>query len=249
VFTHKKLMPYALLSGIAAFLTLIAAASGLLVPNFYSFPTANLLIGSYAQDLIALVVAALLLAAVVLTWRGSVRAVMVWAGCLGYLIYGYILYTFNYTLTSLYPVYIAILGLSLFSIIGLLGTLDIGAFQRSLTEGLPTRLVAVVLAIPVLLIPPWIALVMQAVATQQANPLLAVNVIDLSFVIPACLVSAVLVWRKQAWGLVFAGVLLIQLPVYIAFALLGGGSLVSYLRHIVNSPQLSPRKVRMAAAR
>jgi hypothetical protein len=38
-------------------------------------PTMSLLVGAYVQDLMALVVAGLLLGAITLTWRGSVRAV------------------------------------------------------------------------------------------------------------------------------------------------------------------------------
>jgi hypothetical protein len=65
----RKMAPFAILSTLAALLTLVAAAAGLFVPDFYSYPTLLLLIGSYAQDLIALLVAPLMLAAVGLSRR------------------------------------------------------------------------------------------------------------------------------------------------------------------------------------
>lgn len=257
--TCKQIAPFALLSTLAALLTFIAAASGLFIPGFYSLPTPSLTIGAYAQDVIALPVAAILLAAIYCAWQGSLRALLVWTGCLGYLIYGYLLYCFDEVLTPLYPAYIAILGLSLYSMIGLLGQLDAEAFHQRIAAGMPARLIAVVLAIPLILIPPWLSFVMASAAGRQVIGILSVTVIDLSFVIPAYLLTAVLVWRRKIWGFVFAGVLLvkvttmgvsltigtlwiyfalgtpidwIQLPVYVAFAFMGGVTAVRYLRHI-----------------
>ncbi|MBE2267992.1 MAG: hypothetical protein IAE80_07145, partial [Anaerolinea sp.] len=124
---------------------------------------------------------------------------------------------------------------------------------------MPARLIAIVLAIPAILLPPWIAFLTDPVMRTQPNAIVTVNVIDLSFVIPACLVTAYLVWRRQTWGFAFAGVLLVKLftmglsliiatfwayfatntpidtfqtPIYAAFMIAGGYAALRYLSSI-----------------
>ena len=255
---RKQLLPVAILSGLAAVLTLIAAAAGLFVPNFYEpVMPANFLIGAYAQDLIAIGVALILLGTMVLGLRGSVRALPVWAGCLGYLIYAYLLWSFDAVYTVLYPAYLAILSLSLFAVIILLGRIDAGALRRQVMENLPARSTAAMLLLPAVMLVPWLVFVLQGVAAQTPPATNSVLVIDLTFIIPASVLTAVLLWRRQTWGIIFAGVMLLKmttmglalaisavwggfaglavdpmLPLYGAYTLLGGAALVRYLRYV-----------------
>jgi hypothetical protein len=251
--------PLAVLSLLAALLTILSSAAGLLIGGFYEpvKETTLLLVGSYAQDAVAIVVALLLLGAVRHAWRGSVRAVLLWAGCLGYFIYGYLLYTFDAAYTPLFPAYVAILGLSIFSLAGLLGGLDSQAIARRVSGGVPARALALVLAVPAAMVPPWIAFLIQGTMAGEPAGINSVLVIDLSFVIPASLLSAYLLWRRRAWGFVFAGPMLVKmttmggaltlsalwaatrdvpldpvLPVYAFMAVVGGAALVTYLRHV-----------------
>lgn len=273
MYTRQAILPFAVLSALAAVLTFIAAGAGLFVAGFYEpvLASTTLRAGAYGQDLLALVAAALILAAIALTWRGSARAVMVWAGALGYLIYGYLLYAFDAVYTPLYLVYIAILGLSLYSLIGLLARLDAGAFREHVRASFPARSTAAVLAIPILFIPPWLAFILEGMAQGQSVTINSVLVIDLAFLIPACLLSAVLVWRRRTWGYVFAGPLLVQittlglslsiatvwgvslgapqdplLPVYAVMAVVGVVAIVRYLRHIGRAAETAPPVVTAA---
>lgn len=263
MFKHKEILPFSLMSGLAAVLTLIAAISGLLVPGFYEpfMPTTALLAGAYGQDLIALPVALLLLTAILLTGRGSVRALLVWVGCLGYLIYAYLLWSFDAVYTVLFPAYVAILSLSLFSLIGLLGRLDAPTFRTHVAGGIPTRSTAVVVALPAFMAPPWLAFLVQGVMAGQPATINTVLVLDLAFVIPAGIVTAVLLWRRRTWGFIFSGIFLVWmiamssalvvstlwgatlgapidpvLPVYALMSILGSVALLRHLRHITAAP-------------
>jgi hypothetical protein len=209
---NLRLKPYAILSGITAVLVLIAAPTGLLIPGFYDvLPSEDLLPGTYAQDLIAIVVALMLLWSIGAALRGSVRGVVVWLGTLGYLIYGYLLFSFDRLWTPLYPAYLAILGLSLFSMIGVLGQIDPKAFRRLIDDKMPARRLASIFAILLILIPQWINFMMRNITTQQPDYFNSVIVIDLSFVIPAALVTAVYLWQRRDWGFVFAGLFLVKI--------------------------------------
>jgi hypothetical protein len=134
----------------------------------------------------------------------------VWAGCLGYLIYGYLLWSFEAIYTDLFPVYIAILSLSLFSLVALLGQLEPGSFRRYVSADMPVRTTAVVLALPALMAPPWLSFLMQGVATGAPASINSVLVIDLSFIIPASIATAVLVWWRRTWGFIFGGIMLVK---------------------------------------
>ncbi len=259
MFTRATLKPLTLLSGLAAVLTLIAGSAGLFSPGIYEpfMPTTALLVGGYAQDLVSLVVAGLLLAATTLTWRGSVRAVLVWAGCLGYLIYAYLLWSFDAVYTVLFPAYIAILSLSLFSLVALLGQIDAGSFRRYVSADMPVRSTAIVLALPALMAPAWLSFLMQGVAIGAPASINSVLVIDLSFIIPASIAIAILVWRRRTWGFILGGIMLVKMvmmsttltvsslwvytvgsvidpvwPLYLAMALLGSVTLVRYFQHV-----------------
>ncbi|MDX1617082.1 MAG: hypothetical protein R3300_22445 [Candidatus Promineifilaceae bacterium] len=264
---REKQRPAAILSALAAPLTLIAATIGLLAPDFYApyLATLELNIGAYAQDTIAIVVVLIMAPAILAARRGSLRALLIWSGCLGYLIYGYLLYTFDGLYTPLYPLYLAVLGLTIYALISLLAQLDGRAIARTVGPGLPVRAIAAVLAVPLILLPRWLAFVAEGIAAGQAVTLNEVLVIDLAFLIPACVLTAVLVWRRRPWGIIFAGPLLVhivtlgwslslgtlwfyflgrpvdglQLVVYLSLALVGGWVLAAYLRHIGQPVQYS----------
>ena len=50
--------------------------------------------------------------------KGSVKAFLVWSGVLLYLIYAYVIYAFDVHFNSLFLVYVAILGLSFYALVG-----------------------------------------------------------------------------------------------------------------------------------
>jgi len=209
---NLRLKPYAILSGLTAVLVLIAAPTGLLVPGFYDVLASDeLLPGTYAQDLIAIVVALMLIGGIWAALRGSVRGVIVWLGSLGYLIYGYLLFSFDRVWTPLYPAYLAILSLSLFSIIGVLGQIDPKAFRRFVDDKMPVRRLASIFAILLILIPQWLNFLIRNITTLQPDHFNSVLVLDLGFVIPASLVTAVYLWQKRDWGFVLAGLFLVKI--------------------------------------
>ncbi len=247
---------------------------GIFTPDFYPIASETLMLGAKAQDIIALAAAILMVWAIVQVWNGSTRAVLVWAGCLGYLIYGYLLYSMDKVFTSLYPLYIAILGLCLYSLIGVLGRLNAEKFRPHVDVHMPRRLIALVLAIPAILIPPWIAFATDPALRTAPNAIITVIVIDLSFVIPACLVCAYLVWKRHIWGYIFGGVLLVKLftmglslviatfwayfalgtaidplqtPIYIAMMLAGGFAALRYFQHIHDTVEVSKKQTTQTA--
>jgi hypothetical protein len=208
---------------IAVFL-LITAAAGLLVADLYVpfVKTDALLAGLPVQDLVSLIAAPLLLAAMYAAGRGSARAFVVWAGLLVYVAYYYAFYAFDRLYTAYYPLYLALMGLATCSLIGLLTGVDLAAFAKRVGDRMPVRLISVVMAMPVLFVPLWLSMIAQGINAQRAPEIGTVFVLDLSFLIPAMAFAAVQVWRRRPVGYLLSGVFLVKAT--ISGLLLAAGS-------------------------
>jgi len=260
---NKPLRVPGILSALTGLLVLAAASGGLLLPGFYEpfMPTPALLYGGYGQDLMALLVAVLLLLAIPRAVRGSTRAFVFWCGSLGFFIYAYFLWSFEAIYTAMFPIYLLIAALSLYTFIGLLGGLDVDHFRRRFLPGMPVRGMALVLVLPALMAPPWLAFVLQGITAGEPATINTVLVLDLAIIIPGAVWTSISLWRQRSWGYLFAGIFLVKmltmsgslvistlwavsrgapvdpvLPLYVVMTLLGGWMLRVYLRQIKPAP-------------
>jgi len=168
--------------------------------------------------LVALFIAIpLLVASLAMVARGGVRPIIVWLGAAGFLQYNSVLFLLATPWNSLFLLYVAMFALGFWTLVLLLRAIDVPAFARRLSPRLPARALAGYLAvISVLNAGAWLREVIPGLFKKSpafldgtgltTNP---VYVQDLSFWIPLMAVSAVLLWRRQAWGLVLAGGMLV----------------------------------------
>ncbi len=147
------------------------------------------------------------------TRRGSRRAFVVWCGVLVYTIYYYAFYVFGFTYTVLYPLYLALMGLGVYSLIGLLAGVDLGAFAAGVDAKMPVRTLAVILLIALLFVPLWGSMLAQDIAAQQPRVTALVFVLDLCFLLPAIAIAAVQLWQRRPFGYLLSGILLIKAAV------------------------------------
>lgn len=225
---HGSLRPYMVMGVLIAAFLAITGATGLLNPSMYlPFIAPSLVAGLPVQDLVSLLSAPLLIAALVYAGRGSVRAFVLWAGLAVYAGYYYAFFCFGFTYTMYYPLYLAIMGLSVYSLLGLLHGADVQAFNRHVDSRIPARFLSLVLAMPLLLVPLWIMGIVKGITTQQTGSADLVFVLDLAFLIPAMTFAAVQMWRRRPAGYLLGGVLLVKAA--ISGILLTGGSLRQYL--------------------
>jgi hypothetical protein len=130
-----------------AFLAAIAAGVGFFIDDFYRDAPANAA-QAVGQDLITLVVALpVLVVSAILALRGSMRAHLVWLGALGYLVYTYASYALAIEFNSLFLVYVALLGLSLYTLIGGLATTDFAKIKAHFSRGTPVKAVSIFLGV------------------------------------------------------------------------------------------------------
>lgn len=200
-----------------AVLLAIAAGGGLLVPDLYR-DNPSILAQAIGQDLVSLAIALpILIASGLLTQRGSSRARLIWLGVLVYLIYTYVTYAFAIQYNSLFLVYVALLGCSLYALIGGLATTDVAAIKAGFTGKAPVKTVSIFLAVLAVLfyllwlseiVPPMMAGEVPQSVLEDGTPTNAVYVVDMAWILPAFAITAGKLWRKQALGYTLAGTLL-----------------------------------------
>jgi len=119
------------LSLTAALLAAAGSVAGWLAAgSIYSKDTVSHADASAAQDLVnLLVVAPLLVALGVWAIRGEIRAYLGLLGCLAFTVYNYAIYAFSVHFGPLFLVWVAVLGLSVFALVGGLATLDATAVK------------------------------------------------------------------------------------------------------------------------
>jgi hypothetical protein len=168
--------------------------------------------------LVALVIAIpVLVASMALVARGAVRPVIAWLGAAGFLQYNAVLFLIATPWNSLFLLYVAMFAFSFWTLVLLLRALDVPVFGLRFSPRLPARVLATYLiAIAVLNAAAWLRGVIPGLFERSPSFLdgtgLTTNpmyVQDLSFWIPLMAVSGVLLWRRQAWGLVLAGGMLV----------------------------------------
>jgi hypothetical protein len=107
---------------------------------------------------------------------------------------------------------LALAVLSIYTMLGLIASMDAAAIQKRLRGAVPERLAGGVLAVFGIVFTLWSIIVLVQALTGQATlsrPELATRVADL-LITPPCVVGGVLLWRRQAFGYAAGAGLLFQ---------------------------------------
>ena len=118
------------LTGPVVFLAAIAAGVGFFVEDLYRDAPLNAA-QAVGQDLVTLVVAlpVLVISAILALRECSMRAHLLWLGAIGYMVYTYASYALAIRFNALFLVYVALLGCSLYALIGGLATTDLARIK------------------------------------------------------------------------------------------------------------------------
>jgi len=207
----------------------IAAGCGVFFNELYR-DVPNLVAQAIGQDVITLVVALPALAiSALLAGRGSQRARLVWLGGLVYVVYTYASYAFGIRFNPLFLIYVALLGCSTYTLIGGLVSTDWDGLKEGFTEQTPIKAVSIFLVvIAVFFYLTWLSETIPASLSgippqsvrEDGTPTNVIHVLDMAWLLPALLVTAVSLWRKQPIGYALAVALLGNL-VFLTLAILG----------------------------
>jgi hypothetical protein len=190
---------------VLAILTLGAAGVGAVAPGIYEgllSPVTEP--GVFTQDIVALLAALLLAVLAVVTKEHHLRRRSVAHGVLGFLFYAYGIYAIERVYSALYPLYLAILAGSLYVLIqGVAIALPERAGALKLPK--PVRIAAAVYAIVIAIMfnVIWLSQLVPLIQSRdRIDYLYSIYIIDLSFIMPAFIVTAISAWRNHQLGLI-----------------------------------------------
>jgi hypothetical protein len=249
------------LSALIAVLVLVAAATGVFYQTpgahigfvtvrgehatyqgsgLYRYDPASVAREGMVWDVIDLCLALPLFAlAIVLSWRGLLRGRLLLGGMLFYFVYKYLMYATMVAFNPLFLVYVAIFALSAVVFFLNLGGIEVSHVPAHMSARFPRWLfIGFTLVMSAALVLLWLGrIIPYALAGRFPDEFgglttLVTQAFDLGIVVPLLLATAILLWRRSAWGYLLAGISLtfgfimsITLPAWIAVPLLQAGQL------------------------
>ncbi len=188
--------------------------------RIYGDETADWAAQAIGQDIANLVAFPALLLLAIAAGRGSVRAYLGWTGILVYSAYTYVIYSFDVHFGPLFLVWVVVLGLSVYALIGGLSSIDPVRVRSKFTDRAPVRTTSVVLiTIGSVFYLLWLSEIVPPILSGTVPEALAeaglvtnpVHVLDLAVFLPAVVLAGVLLVRRRAWGYVLAPALLVAM--------------------------------------
>ncbi len=212
-------------------LAAVAGIGGIFDPSIYAQEHPSWAAQGMGQDVATVaVVLPVFVVVLFLVRKGSIGAVLVWLGLLIYTAYSYALYAFFMHMGWLFLVYVALLGLSFYSIIGIVLFLQNDRDERIEQQSFTYWPSVYLLVNGVLFGTLWLLEILPNMVSGQVpasardvgfwvNP---VHVMDLAFILPAMVVIARLALKKQYNGL------LLTVPL-IVFAITMGVAIIAMI--------------------
>lgn len=226
---NKQQLPYSRtwlwLSIIAAILAILGNILALSMNRIYASLTPAFLPQALAQDIANLSLIApfwLILAALAL--RGSLRAYLLWLGVITFSVYNYVIYTFSVPFEVLFLLWVAVLGMSLFSLIGGVVSMDHQTIASAFTSRRAVQVTAWFLMVTAVLfgflwlsedVPALLSNTKPQSVVDMAIPTNPVHILDLGFFLPAVIITGICLIKKKAWAYSIA-------PAFIVFLILTG---------------------------
>lgn len=213
------------LSILAVLFAIAGNIIALLVPRIYADLTPVFFPQAIAQDIASLVIVSpawLILS--ILALRGSFRAYLLWLGVLIFTVYNYVIYTFSVTFGPLFLLWVAVLGLSLYSLIGGVAAADHKIIEASYNNQRAVTFVAWFLIVVAILfgllwlsedIPALLSGNTPQSVIDMAVPTNPVHILDLGFFLPAVIVTAGMLMKRKPLAYTLA-------PAFIVFLVLTG---------------------------
>jgi len=191
---------------------------GLFTPGFYTAETLNWQAQSVGQDMIDLfLLAPCLIVTSVLAFRHNRTALMIWGGVVLYLTYTFTIYCFDIHFNKLFFFYCLCLGLSFYSFLYFLVTqykkfLNVQLENKSVSRF--TGIYFIIIAVLFYIL--WLSEIVPSVFQNKIPKSVtdtglftnAVQVIDLSVVLPGIFITGIFLLKGKAMGFILTPVIL-----------------------------------------
>ena len=171
-----------------------------------------------ASDLITLVLAIpLLLISLVFACKGSFKGKLILTGTLAYFLYTYMSYTFLWMYNCFFIVYVILMSASLFAFVLTIMSFDIKKMPSMFNEKLPTKFLGtfqIFIAFSIGML--WLGKIIPSIINKSAPvglehyTTLVIQGMDLGFVVPAAVLSGVLLIKRKPFGYLLSSIIIIK---------------------------------------
>lgn len=171
-----------------------------------------------ASDLITLIIGvpALLLSLFAYN-KDSLKGKILLTGMVGYFLYTYVSYVFLWNYNFMFLVYVMLMSLSLFTFIYLMTQYDYASFKNHFSDKTPLKLIGIYqIVIGVFVMLMWLGTILSGLVNNQTPEIvehyttLVIQALDLGIVVPAAIMSGVLLLKKENLGFVMSSVIVVK---------------------------------------
>lgn len=211
------------LSIIIIILAIVVSAGGLFIGDLYQDNDFTKL-AWFGNDLVTLFVAVpMMIISLLFSIRNSDKAKLIWMGSLWYMVYNYIFYLYGSAFNRFFLLYVALFTLSTYALIFALIKVDSKEISKKFNSKTPIKWISGYMIFFALLLGIlWTVMSLSSIINGELpdqvidtnHPTAVIFATDLSFLIPAIIVSAVLLWKRKSWGYVLAPIVLTKSVTY-----------------------------------
>lgn len=202
-------------TGVHTFSSLHGETVHLYGKGIYSNDSVAAAVQAIAQDWVTVFLGVPLLAlSCYFARKSSLRAQILLAGTLAYFLYTYMSYTFLCMYNPLFLVYVTLMSMSFFALILVMLSFDLEVLKNAFSDDLPVKTIGIVIlvfagAIGLMwlgrIVPPLLKGDFPSILEHYTT--LVIQAIDLGFVIPVSILSAVLLMKRRPIGLLLSSVM------------------------------------------
>jgi hypothetical protein len=186
--------------------------------GLYRFDTVAMASQAISQDIVTLLVGIpLLLIALFLYARGSLRGRLLLSGTLAYFLYTYTSYAFTAAYNELFLVYIVLFSASLFAFILTLLSIPVADLPAHFSRRLPVRFIAgFAIFLGAMLVLLWLGRIVPplldgtAPSALESYTTLVIQALDLGVIVPVAFLAGILLLKRHALGYLLASLTLIK---------------------------------------
>lgn len=187
--------------------------------GLYARDSVSMAAQAIAQDFVTLFVGVpLLLCALFMMKKDNIKGLLLLTGTLGYFMYTYTSYAFIMFYNSFFLIYVALMALSFYAFVLCILSLQDDGLKHIFTNEFPRKsLVTLLLFMGLMLCMMWLGRIIPTIFSDVAPyglehySTLGIQTLDLGVIVPACFVSARLLWRRQPFGYLLSVVLVLKM--------------------------------------
>jgi hypothetical protein len=214
MFKKEKIVTLRVLALLIALFSIITSVSGIAFPDMYKPFTADKEMPFvFAQDLISLIAAVLLLVMVFFEKKENIKLDIIRIGTVGYLFYVYGQYVMGTLYNYSYFLYLSIFSFSIFYLINVFAGIEYERIEFSIPKSLRIIIAVYCAVMTVFFAPQWIKELLNYIQTKsrpEADSLTFnyyVYILDLCFILPVCTLASIFLFQKKFLGYLLGGLL------------------------------------------